>query len=75
LNSAARQTLVGHATRHLGRLLSEADAAQHTVLLLRVAYYRLHHPTAARHVLRRLRIVDFTARRSAALDDEARPGG
>ncbi|HXQ21441.1 MAG TPA: hypothetical protein VN812_07195 [Candidatus Acidoferrales bacterium] len=75
LDSDARQTLVTHATRHLGRLLSEAEAAQHTVLLLRVAYYRVHHPTAARHVLRRLRIVDFTARRAAALDNHGRPSG
>jgi hypothetical protein len=65
LDSEARQTLVAHATRHLGRLLSEADAAQHTTLLLRLVYYRLHHDAVARPILRRLRIVDFSARRTA----------
>jgi hypothetical protein len=66
LDSETRQTLVAHATRHLGRLLSEADTAQHTALLLRLTYYRLHHDAVARPILRRVRIVDFSARRTAA---------
>lgn len=65
LDSDARQALVTHATRHLGRLLSEATAARHMLLLLRLAYHRLHHSAVAVRVMHRLRIVDFNARRGA----------
>ncbi len=74
LDSGARQSLVELLTRHLGRLLPEAAASQHAVRLLRLAYYRLHHPAVARPVLRRVRIVDFSARRVAA-PGRARPRG
>jgi len=73
LDSDARQALVWHTSRHLGRLLSDADALRHTLQLLRLTYYRLHHPLMARPVLRRVRVVDFSARRTAAVDDQARP--
>jgi hypothetical protein len=73
LTSEQRQTLIDHITRHLGRLLSEAEAHQHSLLLLRLAYYRLRHPGVARPVLRRLRVVDFGARRAAAR--QVRPRG
>jgi hypothetical protein len=65
LESGARQTLVLRATCHLQRLLPERDTAECTLLLLRLAYYRLHHPMMAREVLRRVRIVDFTTRHAA----------
>ena len=71
LDGGARQTLVDHATQHLGRLLPEADAGHCGLSLLRLAYYRLHHPIVARHVLRRVRIIDFRARLTAAGRHEA----
>lgn len=74
LDTDERQALVWHTSRHLGRLLSDADALRHALQLLRLAYYRLHHPLIARPVLRRVRVVDFSARRAAAVDDQARPG-
>lgn len=73
LSTDERQSLIEHATRYLGRLLPEAESYQHTLRLLRLAYYRLHHPTVARSVLRRLRVVDFGARRTAQAG-RARPG-
>jgi len=42
------------------------------VRLLRLAYYRLHYPVVARPVLRRLRVVDFGARRATVVR-QARP--
>jgi hypothetical protein len=72
LTGEPRQCLIDHATRHLGRLLPEAESSQHTLRLLRLAYYRLHYPAAARPVLRRLRVVDFRARRAGAAQ-QARP--
>jgi hypothetical protein len=74
LSSDERQSLIEHATRYLGRLLPEAESYEHTMRLLRLAYYRLHHPGVARHVLRRLRVVDFGARRTAQAG-QARPRG
>lgn len=65
LTGDERRSLIEHATRHLGRLLPEVESSQHALQLLRLAYYRLHHPAIARPVLRRLRIVDFGARRTA----------
>lgn len=66
LDSRERQTLVDHATQHLGRLLPETEVLHCGLSLLRLAYYRLHHPIVARHVLRRIRIIDFRARQRAA---------
>lgn len=74
LSSDERQALIEHATRYLGRLLPEAESYHHTLRLLRLAHYRLRHPTVARFVLRRLRVVDFGARRTAPAG-RARPGG
>lgn len=74
LTSDERQSLVEHATRHLGRLLPEVESHQHSLRLLRLAYYRLHYPAVARRVLRRVRVVDFSARRAVATG-RARPGG
>lgn len=74
LTSDERQSLVEHATRHLGRLLPEVESYQHSLRLLRLTYYRLHHPAVARQVLRRVRVVDFGARRATAAG-QARPRG
>ena len=74
LTSDERRSLIEHATCHLGRLLPEVESHQHTLRLLRLAYYRLHYPAVARHVLRRVRVVDFSAHRVLAAG-AARPGG
>ena len=65
LDGDQRQMLILHLTRHLGRFLPEAESLEHGLRLLRLAYYRRQYPAVARHVLRRLRIVDFGARRAA----------
>jgi hypothetical protein len=59
-----RHALLASATQHLGRLLPEAETAAHALRLLRLTYYLLHHPIVTRPVLRRVRIVDFQARRA-----------
>jgi hypothetical protein len=74
LTSEQRQMLIDQSTRHLGRLLPEAETYQHSVRVLRLAYYRLHYPATARPVLRRLRIIDFGMRRASATG-RARPRG
>lgn len=66
LDCHERRMLVDHATQHLGRLLPEADAWRCSLSLLRLAYYRLQYPIVARHVLRRVRIIDFRARQRSA---------
>lgn len=66
LDSRARRLLVVHATQHLGRLLPEAQARSTARALLRLAFYRLEYPIVARHVLRRVRIVDFRSRREVS---------
>ncbi|MFI5366810.1 MAG: hypothetical protein ACHQ4J_14435 [Candidatus Binatia bacterium] len=66
LDRNERQTLVDNATQHLGRLLPEADALRCTLSLLRLTYYRLKYPIVARHVLRRVRVIDFRARQRSA---------
>ena len=72
LSSEERQSLIEHITRHLGRLLPETESYQHTLRLLRLAYYRLRHPAVARQVLRRVRVVDFGARRVTAPEQARR---
>lgn len=74
LTSEQRQALIEHATRHLGRLLPEPEAHRHSLRLLRLAYYRLQYPSVARHVLRRVRVIDFGVRRTASAG-LARPSG
>ena len=74
LTSEERQSLIEHATRHLGRLLPEAESYRHTLRLLRLAHYRLQYPSIARQVLRRVRVIDFGLRRAAG-GSRARPVG
>jgi hypothetical protein len=68
LDREGRDLLIGHTAQYLGRLLPESQASRLGQLLLRLAYYRLHHASVAMHAFNRLRIVDFSARRSAATD-------
>ena len=72
LSSEERQLLIEQITRYLGRLLPETESYLHTLHLLRLAYYRVHHPTVALQVLRRLRVVDFGTRRARAPEQARR---
>ncbi|MBI3786327.1 MAG: hypothetical protein HY270_23305 [Deltaproteobacteria bacterium] len=59
LDSGERQTLIDHATRHLHCLLDDGAVRAAVILMLRLAYYRLHHADIVRQEMQRLRIVDF----------------
>lgn len=72
LDGSQRQTLIFHITRHLDRLPPETESSQHALRLLRLVYYRRQYPAVARKMLRRVRIVDFSAPR-APTSGRARP--
>jgi hypothetical protein len=74
LDSTERDALIEHATRHVHRLLDDVAVRYVAVLLLRLAYYRVHHDPITRPQLQRLRIVDFRPGAAARAGTRSAPG-